>query len=364
MSVLTVPHGEINLPVFLPDATRAVVRSVGSEDVANCGIKTIMVNLFHLMSKPGARTVARLGGIHAFMNWQAPLAIDSGGFQVFSLLTKSPDLGSVTRRGFVYRLEKGGKKILLTPDKCVQNQMRLGGDILFCLDYCTHPESPSSVQRTSVDLTIEWARQCRRELDHLLQEKQSDSRPLLFAVVQGGDDLSLRRECAERLMEIGFDGYGYGGYPVRPDGSLAESVQFVAETVPADKPRFALGIGKPESIVRAFRMGYQLFDCVLPTRDARHLRLYVWNEPTNVPLKSEEGFYKYIYMQDTSMLSDSSPIDERCDCLCCRSYSRGYLHHLFRIGDALALRLATIHNLRFYARLIERLQMPMGTDVR
>lgn len=365
MRSLTVPSGEIHLPTFLPDATRAVVRAVGSEDVVACGIDIVMVNLFHLMSKPGARTIARLGGIHSFMNWKHPVAIDSGGFQVFSLLEKSPDLGSVNRKGFIYRLEKGGKKLLLTPEKCVQNQIRMGGDILFCLDYCTRPESHASLQRSSVDLTIQWARQCRNQFDQLVQIKDSEQkRPLLFAVVQGGEDASLRRECAERLIEIGFDGYGYGGYPILQDGTLSDSVQMVAELVPADKPRFALGIGKPENIVRAFRCGYDLFDCVLPTRDARHLRLCVWNDDPNKPLNADEGFYHYLYMQDSEILTDSTPVDARCDCLCCRGYSRAYLHHLFRIGDALALRLATIHNLRFYAKLIERLPMSsaVGTD--
>lgn len=355
--ILATPHGELRLPAFFPDATRGVVRSLDSHDLEDCGVQGLMVNVFHLTLRPGTKTIASLEGMHRFMNWRRPLAIDSGGFQIYSLIKHNPDLGSVTPKGFVYRRDKGGKKQVLTPEKCIRNQFQMGGDILFCLDYCTHPDAPGEVQEESVKLTVEWARKCRKEFDSLLAQKRvpPDRRPLLFAVVQGGEDSSLRRRCAEDLLEIGFDGYGYGGWPIVENQRLSDSVGEVARLIPSEFPRFALGIGKPENLVRAFSLGYDLFDCVIPTRDARHMRLYVFNETSGQGVLSGEDFYRCVYMQDESMRRESMPVEECCDCLCCRHYSRAYVHHLFRTGDSLASRLATIHNLRFYRRLIDRI---------
>ena len=357
MRSLETPHGTLDPPAFFPDATRGVVRSLDAEDLEACGIQGVMVNVFHLLTNPGARRVSDLGGIHRFMGWPGPVAADSGGFQVFSLLETSPGLGSVSPKGFTWRHEKGGKKILLTPEKCVRAQLRLRADILFCLDYCTRPEDPPEKQRESVDLTLRWAKKCRETFDRALEEKKypRGKRPLLFAVVQGGEDGNLRRECAEKLLEIGFDGYGYGGWPISAEGSLSDSVAMVSELTPPDLPRFALGIGKPENIVKAFRAGYQLFDCVIPTRDARHLRLYVFKERPSQSSLTSADFYQCLYLQDKKYMNDKKPLEEDCDCLCCRRYSRAYLYHLFKIGDGLAGRLATIHNLRFYRRLMKAL---------
>jgi queuine tRNA-ribosyltransferase len=361
LSSLRIPGRSLKLPAFFPDATRGVIRSVSSEDLESCGIHGVMVNVFHLIARPGIRVIAAGGGIGRFMNWRGAVAADSGGFQVYSLLNESPRNGSISNKGFVCRLERGGDKILLTPEKCVQSQFRLGADILFCLDCCTHPDVPADRQRQSVEWTVAWARKCRETYDRLVEQKDLSpgQRPLLLAVVQGGENPELRRECAERLLEIGFDGYGYGGWPVGRDGCLGESVAQVAELTPGDRLRFGLGIGKPENLVAAFNVGYRLFDCVIPTRDARRQRLYVFNDaPENSPensIPAGRDFYRCLYLQDSKHLHDQQPVDAGCDCLCCSGYSRAYLHHLFRIGDCLANRLATIHNLRFYTRLVASL---------
>ena len=351
-------HGELTLPAFLPDATRAVVRTVDSRDLEDCRIDGLVVNILHLSSHPGVSVVGAAGGVHRFMDWTRPVSADSGGFQVFSLIHDNPNAGSITERGFTYRLSPGEPKETLTPEKCIEKQFKLRPDIMFCLDYCTHPDDPLETQRESVRLTVAWARRCKETFTRLLAGLKGLERPLLFAVVQGGSDPDLRRQCAEELREIGFDGYAYGGWPVSDEGLLVEMVHYVAEVTPDDLPRHALGIGKPENVVRAAAMGYDIFDCVIPTRDARHKRLYV---ATDGFATLGEKFYSNLYLQDKKFIRDFNPVEDSCDCLCCRRYSRAYLHHLFEIGDALALRLATIHNLRFYTRLLERLR-EVGRD--
>jgi queuine tRNA-ribosyltransferase len=354
-------HGDLPLPAFLPDATQAIVRTIDSRDIKESGIQSLMVNVIHLSNHPGISVIKKHGGIHQFMSWDGPIFSDSGGFQVFSLIKNSPKMGSVTNRGFIYRLEKGGKKRTLTPEKSIQKQFQIGADVMFCLDYCTHPDAADekNLQRKSVEITIHWAERCRQEFDRQLQNVENpQKRPLLFAVIQGGNSRELRKMCFERLFEIGFDGYGFGGWPVDKNGILMEAVELVAEFVPNHFPLHGLGIGKPENIVKAFKMGFTLFDCVLPTRDARHRRLYVFNdkiESLNL-YETEEDFYNYHYIHDNKFVRDTKPVDPYCDCFCCKNYSRAYLHHLLKIEEPLVNRLATIHNLRFYSQLMKKLQ--------
>jgi len=356
LKVLETSHGSLQLPAFLPDATRAVVRTIDSRDIAESGVKCLMVNAIHLANHPGISVIKTCGGIHRFMKWDGPIFSDSGGFQVFSLIDGAAKLGSVTKRGFVYRLEKAGKKHSLTPEKSILKQFQIGSDIMFCLDYCTHPGAEDAHQRKSVEITIDWAKRCRQEFDRQVQNiKSGQKRPLLFGVVQGGNNKELRTMCMEGLFEIGFDGYGYGGWPVDNEGSLVDAVEIVADRVPRHLPLHGLGIGKPESVVRAFRMGYNIFDCVLPTRDARHRRLYVYNDKIENLTLTGADFYSYLYIQDNKFVRDSNPVDPYCDCFCCGNYSRAYLHHLLKVEEPLVNRLATIHNLRFYSRLMEKL---------
>jgi len=351
---LTTLHGELSLPTFLPDATRAAVRCCDSADLYSVGVEALAVNCFHLANRPGVGAVSAVGGIHAFMNWKRPIMSDSGGFQVFSLLRDSPRLGSVTRKGFAYRTSSASNKRLLTPQKCVRNQIKLGADIVVCLDYCTHPDAPAQEQSKSVDYTLSWAVSCRDEFDRLTAEGRH--KPLLFAVIQGGDDESLRRQGAEGLAEIGFDGYGFGGWPVSDSGRLREMVCRVATLIPTGAIRWAAGIGKPELIAECAACGYDLFDCSMPTRDARHGRLYAFSQPPESLQHFGAHDYRRVYVMDDEFVRAGGPIDETCDCPCCRSYSLAYVNHLFRVRDPLGFRLATIHNLRFYNRLLVHLR--------
>ncbi|MFW6107287.1 MAG: tRNA-guanine transglycosylase [bacterium] len=351
MDALATPHGELALPAFLPDATRGVVRAVDAADLEAVGVPGLVVCAYHLMQRPGAQAVAALGGLHALMGWRRPIVVDSGGFQVFSLIRQNPRLGSITDKQAVFRAAEGRKKQRLSPEKSIRTQFAVGADILVCLDDCTHPDDPPGEQAASVDRTVRWARRCRDEFDRVLAERGlgEAGRPLLFAVVQGGRDLDLRRRCAEALIEMGFEGYAFGGWPFDREGRLLREVLArTAELLPDEKPKYALGIGNPDALVACARMGYSLFDCSLPTRDARRGRLYLFPGP---------GLdYRRLYIRDARYHRDPEPVAEGCTCPCCRAASRAYLHHLFAIADPLALRLATAHNLRFYATLMERLR--------
>jgi queuine tRNA-ribosyltransferase len=351
MKTIQTAHGTLQCPAFLPDGTRGVIRALDASDVAACGIEAMMVNALHLSSHPGTTVVKQMGGIHAFMGWHKPVMSDSGGFQVFSLIAENPKSGSISKKGFVYRLDNG-KKQTLTPEKCIQKQFHIGADVMFCLDHCTHPNASVEEQQLSVKHTVAWAQQCRDEFDR----RRNRDGTKLFGVIQGGMDFDLRKQCVAQMLEIGFDGFGFGGWPIADDGALVEAVAWVAELLPNDVPKHALGIGKLENVVRAFRLGYDTFDCTLPTRDARQKRLYVFHDaPDRVNLDAD--FYRYLYVDDERHGRDSEPVDPTCDCLCCQNYSRAYLHHLFKINDTLAFRLATIHNVRFYARMMAQLSI-------
>jgi queuine tRNA-ribosyltransferase len=352
---LLTAHGQLALPSFLPDATRGGIRALDSSDVERCGVRALVVNTLHLSNHPGTSVINRIGGVHRFMGWNGPVVSDSGGFQVFSLAKESADLVTVSNRGLLYRRQKRDEKKILTPEKCIHQQFDLGSDIVYCLDHCTHPSEPEIQQRTSVEHTIGWARRCKDEFERRLERHSGPVRPLLFAVVQGGPDQAVRRDCAERLLEIGFDGYGYGGWPIDEDGGLEEMVGLVAGLIPAEFPKHALGIGKPENVVKAFQVGYDLFDCVLPTRDGRHGRLYVFDKGWEESCRHGGSFYRFLYIKDECYMTDAQPIDPDCDCLSCERYSRAYVNHLFQCDLSAAHRLATIHNLRFYMRLFSAL---------
>jgi len=355
-SVLSTPHGDLPLPAFLPDATRGVVRTLDAADLAATGIRALMVNALHLSHRPGASVVEALGGVHRFMGWDGPIVSDSGGYQALSLAAQSASLGRVSDEGLWYRFDKRDDKKLLTPEKCVERQLQLGSDVIIALDECTHPKAPAEAQRESVRRTLEWAERSKAELGRM---SLNGRRPRLFAVVQGGDDLALRRECAEGLLAVGFDGYGFGGWPVdEGGGKLLDSVAAVAAMLPAEAPKLALGVGRPDNVVAAWRAGYRIFDCTLPTRDGRHGRLYVFRGPATAEAVAAPGFHDTIDISDERYVRDSAPPEPGCDCACCARYTRAYLHHLLAVGDATGARLATIHNLRFFARFFGLLGGP------
>lgn len=358
MTSLPTPHGPLALPAFLPDATRGAVRAVGAAELRAVGIDALCVNTWHLSKEPGARAVEKLGGIHRFMGFDGPVLSDSGGFQILSLLASGALDGSSSNKGIRWR-PKGGESELLTPEKCVRWQAKLGADLLVCLDHCTRPEESAESQRTSVEHTVRWAEECKTTRDRVAEE--SGVRRPLLAVIQGGDDPALRRECAARLFEIGFDGYAFGGWPVRDDGALVESVALVAQLVrDATKgavPLWGLGIGKPENLVAATQLGYSLFDCVLPTRDGRHGRLYVRQGAFAPRLeKGDARWWDHLYLGDVKHAVNERPLEPGCPCPTCERHSRGYLHHLWQVKDPLVLRLASLHNLSFYGRLMRELQ--------
>jgi len=361
------PHGELNLPAFLPDATHGVVRSVDSCDLEQCGVPALVMNAFHLMQRPGSSTIQALGGLHQMSGWSHPITTDSGGFQAYSLIRQNSRYGSLSDRGILFRPEGSDRKLRLTPEKVIQLQLSYGADILFCLDDCTHAEDSLETQRESVQRTINWARRCKAEFQRLLEQKEipDAERPLLFAAIQGGGDRGLRRHCASELLALGFDGYGYGGWPLDRQGNLLTDIlAYTRELVPSQFPMHALGVGHPANVVAAAQMGYELFDSAMPTRDARHGRLYAFTEESMSFSSAWMGkmgrlnrdWFSYVYVQDKKYIKSKVPISPYCDALCCSNYSLGYLNHLFSVNDTLFFRLATIHNLRFMVQLMECLR--------
>ncbi len=368
MKSLKAAHGTIELPAFFPDGTFGVVRSIDAVDLEITSTPGVVMNCYHLMQKPGTNTIKSLGGLHKFTNWSKPILTDSGGFQVFSLIKENPKYGEIRNNGIIFRPSMEKEKVILTPEKCIQAQFGFGSDIMMCLDYCIHPDSPYETNKLSVDMTVKWAAACKKEYERILKQyerilKQKagnlPERPLLFGIIQGGNDKPLRKECAEALIDIGFDGFGFGGWPMDGNGNLLEDIlAYTASLVPDSLPKYAMGVGKPDEIVQCVKMGYNLFDCVIPTREARHYRLMAFrcDGLENIDL-NQKGFYKYIYILDEKYIRDEKPISDICDCYSCKNYSRAFLRHLFKIGDSLAYRLASIHNLRFYSSLMELIRM-------
>ena len=352
----------LQLPAFLPDATLGYVRAVDSHDLERVKIQGLVMNTFHLMQKPGSSTIQTFNGLHRFAGWHKVIITDSGGFQAYSLIRQSDQFGSLTNRGIQFRPQGKGRKFLLTPEKSIQLQISYGSDIVICLDDCTHVDATRAEQETAVERTLDWAKRCKQEYVHQLDQRQvaESDRPMILGVIQGGGFTDLRKRCAEGLLELGFDGYGYGGWPLDSQGNLLiDIVALTRELVPPEFPMHALGIGHPLNLVKTFHIGYVLFDCALPTRDARHGRLMRYTVPPNTPLTGED-WLEYVYIQDKKYIKDNRPIQDHCDCPVCQQYSIGFLHHLFKTGDWLYHRLATLHNLRFMTQLTERLRQDRG----
>lgn len=346
---LDLPSGYIELPAFFPDGTSGVVRSMDKSDLQNANVQGIVMNTLHLMRNPGITVIKELGGLHKFINWNGAILTDSGGFQVFSMIRENSKYGTITEKGIIFR-PSSKEKVELTPERCIQAQYLCGADIIMSLDYCTHPDDPYQINKESVENTIRWALKCKEEYKRLLETYPKGKRPLIFGIIQGGRDRELRKRCADSLLEIGFDGYGFGGWPLDKDGNLLVDVlEYTANLMPNNLPKYAMGIGKPENIIICAELGYDLFDCVIPTREARHGKLYVFNP--EVDLKDKD-FYSNIFIKEEKYTRDEKPISEHCNCYTCRNFSRAYIHHLFELEDCLAFRLATIHNLYFYTELI------------
>ena len=352
---LALPRGTLALPVFLPDATFGVVRAVDAADLEGCGVAGLVMNTFHLMQRPGSTTIQALGGLHRMSGWKHPIVTDSGGFQAYSLIHQNPKQGYINDNELVFKPEGTRRTVRLTPEKSVQLQLSYGADVVICLDDCTHAAAPRAEQEASVRRTIAWAKRSRAEFDRLIEQKRlaPEERPRVFAVIQGGGETDLRQACAEALLGIGFDGYGFGGWPLDAGGNLLTDIlAFTRSQVPAEYPFHALGVGHPENVLACARLGYNLFDSAMPTRDARHGRLYAYTAAAGLSGK----WFRYVYIDDERHKRADPPVSPGCDCPTCARYSLGYLHHLFRLNDSLFPRLATMHNLRFMTQLTERIR--------
>ena len=325
------PHGTVNTPAFMPVGTQGTVKSMLPEEIKNCGTEIILANTYHLYLRPGYETIKKLGGLHRFMNWPDPILTDSGGFQVYSLGA----LRKIQSDGVMFRSHIDGSKHFLTPQKAVEIQEALGSDIMMCLDECTpYPATPKQTQE-SMALTVAWAKCCR--------EAKTNNDQALFGIIQGGTYLDLRKQSVEETVSIGFDGYALGGVSV---GEPKEIMYRIADTItpmlPEEKPRYLMGVGTPEDIVYGVSCGIDLLDCVIPTRCARHGLLFTNSEK--------------IVIKNSRWRECNDPLDETCDCYTCKNYSRAYLRHLFVAGEILAMVLNTIHNVRYYMRLMEKIR--------
>ncbi|PJA87955.1 MAG: tRNA guanosine(34) transglycosylase Tgt [Candidatus Moranbacteria bacterium CG_4_9_14_3_um_filter_40_7] len=373
---LKTKSGVIDTPFFMPDATRGFVKSLSRKDLEAVGIGPLVINTYHLYLQPGMEVIRKAGGAHKFMRWAKPLLSDSGGYQVFYLIHKNPQLGKITDEKVIFRSPLDGSQHELTPEKAIQIQFDLGADMLVCLDDPPPNTFIKEKIKQAVERTIAWAKRCKIEYKKQLKKRKIKeiNRPLIFGVIQGGEYVDLRKYCTEKLVEIGFDGYGFGARHMDKDGNfLAEVLEKTASFIPDNALKFALGIGKPEDIVRAASYGWDMFDCVIPTREGRHGKLFVWKKNPSLILPLEKGekksspfvkggregdFYKTININNGKYRKDFAPVDKNCACELCRNYSRSYLHHLFAAKEPLAMRLASLHNLKFYLDLMEELKTP------
>lgn len=328
---LVFERGVVETPAFMPVGTYGTVKGMTPEELADTGAHICLGNTFHLMLRPGTEIIKQHGDLHDFMHWHKPILTDSGGFQVFSL----GDLRKITEQGVTFRSPINGEKILLTPEKSMQVQRDLGSDIVMIFDECTPYPATEAEARRSMEMSLRWAKRSKDE--------HGDNPSALFGIIQGGMYEGLRDASLRGLEEIGFDGYAIGGLSVgEPKEDMIRVLDHVADKIPANKPRYLMGVGKPEDIVEAVRRGVDMFDCVMPTRNARNGHLFV-----------TEGVIK---IRNARHKTDTGPLDEKCDCYTCKNYSRAYLHHLDKCNEILGAQLNTIHNLRYYQRVMQGLR--------
>jgi queuine tRNA-ribosyltransferase len=330
-------HGVFHTPAFIPVGTQATVKAMTPEELRDMGAEIILSNTYHLYLRPGHERIRRLGGLHRFMHWNHPLLTDSGGFQVFSLNS----LVKVSEEGVEFQSHLDGSRHFISPEKAIAIQEALGADIIMCLDECTSfPASHEEAER-SLELTLNWSRRCK---DSHQQKDQA-----LFGIVQGGMYSDLRRKGVEELAEIGFDGYALGGLSVGENKeTMSRIIGETASLLPESLPRYVMGVGMPGDILQAVREGVDMFDCVLPTRNARNGTLFTrWGKMT---------------IKNAKYAEDPSPIEEGCSCYTCSNYSRAYLRHLFFAEEILAFRLNTVHNLHFYLTFLKEIRQAIEED--
>jgi len=321
------PHGVVPTPIFMPVGTQATVKAMTPDELTEVGARIILGNTYHLYLRPGHELIQKLGGLHAFMQWHGPILTDSGGFQVFSL----GELRKISEDGVKFQSHIDGSRHFISPEKSIEIQEALGADIMMCFDECPPSPGDFAYVEKSLEMTTRWARRCH--------EAKKAAGQALFGIIQGGIFPELRKRSMEQLLEIGFDGYALGGVSVGEEKSrMLEVMSFSAPLFPEDKPRYVMGIGTPEDLIEGIYNGYDMFDCVMPTRNARNGMLFTSFGRVNI----KRGEY----------LDDQSPLDPECSCYVCRTFSRAYLRHLFRCGEILSARLNTHHNLHYYLNLM------------
>ncbi len=330
-------HGTFPTPIFMPVGTQATVKAVSPRDLDQAGAKIILGNTYHLFLRPGHDLIRELGGLHRFMAWDGPILTDSGGFQIFSL----NELATISEEGAAFKSHIDGSKFFLSPESAIGVQEALGSDIMMALDTCIPYPADYDTAAKATALTGRWAARCRKA--------HANRDLLLFGIVQGGMFPDLRKMAAEELVDIGFDGYAIGGVSVgEPVEEMREMTRVSAGLLPRDHPVYLMGVGTPEDLVESVFMGVDMFDCVMPTRNARNGMLF-----------TDSG---RIVIKNSRFRDDPRPVDENCDCYCCRNFSRAYLRHLYVSREILASHLNTVHNLRYYLRLMEDIRAAISED--
>ena len=331
---LNTAHGRIETPVFMPVGTRATVKAISPEELVAAGAQIILGNTYHLYLRPGSEVIDRFGGLHRFMHWDRPILTDSGGFQVFSLSR----LRKLTEEGYAFQSHIDGSRHLLSPEKSIQVQIGLDADIIMCLDQCLEHPATHEQAVEALELTTRWARRCKTHW-----RQKTDGRNHLFGIVQGGMYSDLRRRSVEEIAAIGFPGYAIGGLSVgEPKEMMMEMAASTLPLLPHDRPRYVMGVGTPEDLVELVGLGADMFDCVMPTRNARNGQLFTDAGTINIA--------------NARFRDDTRPVDPACGCYTCRNYSLAYLRHLYMVKELLAYRLNTIHNLHYYLHLVNAMR--------
>ena len=334
---LDFPRGKVQTPAFMPVGTYGTVKGMLPRDIKEIGAEIILGNTFHLMLRPGTEVVKKHGDLHDFIQWQGPILTDSGGFQVFSL----GDMRKITEKGVEFKSPIDGSPVFIDPEKSMQVQQDLGSDVVMIFDECTPYPATEKQANDSMQLSLRWAERSKKA--------HADNPSALFGIVQGGMYESLRDKSMAGLEEIGFDGYAIGGLSVgEPKEDMVRILEHLGDKMPADKPRYLMGVGKPADLVEAVLRGIDMFDCVMPTRNARNGHLF-----------TSTGVIK---IRNAVHRGDTAPLDENCDCYTCQNFSRGYLHHLDKCGEILGAQLNTIHNLRYYQNLMRGLRDAIEND--
>ncbi len=342
-SILKTPHGGVELPNFMPVASQGTVKTLPPKDLKEIGVQIIVSNTYHLHLRPGEDLIEKFGGLHRFMNFDGAILTDSGGFQVFSL----SELREISDDGVEFKSHIDGKRIFLTPEKVIDIQLKIGSDIMMVLDECPPYPSEKSYAEKSLNLTLRWAERSYRYFKEKVTKR--DERPLLFAISQGSTFPDLRKKGMEKLLEFDFDGYAIGGLAVgEPKEIREEIITEIIDMFPENKPRYIMGVGYPEDIFFCVEQGIDLFDCVLPTRNAR----------TGLVFTSEGK----IRIKNSIYSKDERPLDPECDCYVCRNFTRAYIRHLFNAEEYLALYLASYHSVYFYINLMRKIRESIKED--